>query len=90
MNNFLRNVAGFISFAVPIGLIAVASSQSHASVLRLVLGVLGLLLVLAYVIYTFRSASVPLAKRGLWAMVLLLGNIFALPFFWVWYVRPRA
>ncbi len=31
---------------------------------------------------------VPRGKRALWAVVLILANFFALPFFWAWYVRP--
>ena len=31
---------------------------------------------------------VPTGKRGLWFVVLVLANVFALPFFWFWYVRP--
>ena len=31
---------------------------------------------------------VPHGKRSLWAVVLLLANFIALPFYWVFYVRP--
>lgn len=31
---------------------------------------------------------VPREKRGLWVIVLFLGNYFALPLFWLWYIRP--
>ncbi len=40
----------------------------------------------AFVIYALRTSAVPVGKRGLWVAVIILGNIFALPPFWFWYV----
>jgi hypothetical protein len=46
-------------------------------------------LVASYVVYLFRTAHVPAEKRALWAVVLFLGNMLAMPFFWYLYVwRP--
>jgi hypothetical protein len=39
-----------------------------------------------FIVYAFRSPTVPPAKRGLWVAVIVFGNIVALPFFWFWYV----
>lgn len=44
------------------------------------------LLTASYVIYLFATPYVPREKRLLWAVVLLLVNITAMPFFWYWYV----
>lgn len=43
-------------------------------------------LILSYVVYLFKSGVVPKEKRVLWAVVLIAGNMFALPFFWFFYV----
>ncbi len=46
-------------------------------------------LVASYVVYLFRSSYVPQEKRALWAVVLFLGNMIAMPIFWYLYVwRP--
>jgi hypothetical protein len=37
--------------------------------------------------YALASSAVPKPKRGLWAAVLFFGNMFAVPFFWFWYIR---
>lgn len=43
-------------------------------------------LILSYVVYLFKSGVVPKEKRVLWAVVLIAGNMFAMPFFWFFYV----
>jgi hypothetical protein len=43
-----------------------------------------------YVVYVFRSPTVPREKRGLWVAVIVFGGLFALPFFWFWYVWQPA
>lgn len=43
-------------------------------------------LILSYVVYLFKSGVVPKEKRILWAVVLVAGNMFAMPFFWFFYV----
>ena len=49
--------------------------------------VFGLLIV--YIIHLFHSDRVPQDKRALWAVVLFLGNVFAMPVYWYIYIRPR-
>ena len=39
-----------------------------------------------FVVYAFRSPTVPPGKRALWVAVIVFGNLVALPFFWFWYV----
>lgn len=46
----------------------------------------GWLVTFAFMAYALASTAVPKGKRGLWAAVLFLGNMFALPFFWFWYI----
>lgn len=43
-------------------------------------------LIISYVVYLFKSGVVPKDKRVLWAVVLIAGNMFAMPFFWFFYV----
>ena len=46
-------------------------------------------LIAAYIVYLFKTDHVPVEKRALWAVVLFLGNMVAMPFFWYFYVwRP--
>lgn len=40
------------------------------------------------IIYLFRTQRVPQSKKALWAVVLFLGNMMALPVFWYIYIRP--
>lgn len=39
-----------------------------------------------YIINLFRSATVPTDKRALWAVVLFMGNIMAMPVYWYLYI----
>lgn len=39
-----------------------------------------------YMVYLFRTSHVPRSKRALWAVVLVLGHVFAMPVFWYHYV----
>jgi hypothetical protein len=39
-----------------------------------------------YVVYLFRTERVPQDKKALWAVVLLLGNVFAFPVFWYLFI----
>ena len=52
-----------------------------------------MLLVLAllafYIIHLFRTDRVPNDKKALWAVVLFLGNLMAMPFYWYFYIWPR-
>jgi hypothetical protein len=46
-------------------------------------------LIATYIVYLFKTTHVPADKRALWAVVLFLGNMLAMPFFWYLYVwRP--
>lgn len=46
-------------------------------------------LVASYIVYLFKTPHVPNEKRALWAVVLFLGNMIAMPVFWYLYVwRP--
>jgi hypothetical protein len=93
----VRLTAGFISVLVPVGLmgyfVLVPQVWPHGvsffDYALPILGGLGLLTVLAFVSYALRSNAVPREKRALWVVVLLFANIYALPFFWYWYVRDH-
>ncbi len=39
-------------------------------------------LIVFYIVYVFKSDRVPKEKKALWAAVLFLGNMFAMPVFW--------
>ena len=95
----MRTLVGILSVLIPVGLITVVivepivwpRGREVFDILRLVLGVAGILMVIGFIRYTYRSDAVPRDKRGLWTAVLLLGNVFALPFYWLWYIRqPQA
>lgn len=43
-------------------------------------------LIISYLLYLFKSGVVPKEKKALWAVVLIAGNMFALPIFWFFYV----
>jgi hypothetical protein len=43
-------------------------------------------LTIFYVVYLFRTERVPQDKKALWAVVLLLGNMFAFPVFWYLFI----
>jgi hypothetical protein len=56
---------------------------------EIAMNVLALGLVVSFLVYVFRSEHVPSNRKALWAVVLFLGNILAMPVFWylcVW--RP--
>ena len=45
-----------------------------------------LLLLIFYIVNVFRNERVPADKKTLWAVVLFLGNIIAMPVYWYHYV----
>ncbi len=47
------------------------------------------LLMAFYLVYLFRTDRVRPDKKALWAVVLFLGNLLAMPVFWYLYVWPR-
>ena len=46
----------------------------------------GWALIASYIVYLFKTDYVPSDKKALWAVVLFLGSIFAMPVFWFLYV----
>lgn len=45
-------------------------------------------LLVFYVVYLFKTDRIPQDKKALWAVVLLLGNMLAMPVFYYLYVWP--
>lgn len=46
-----------------------------------------------FVVYVWKTQTVPRNKRALWTLLLILGNMLAMPFFWYHYLlkaKPRA
>lgn len=43
-------------------------------------------LIATYIIHLFKTSAVPQDKKVLWAVVLFLGNAFAMPVYWYLYV----
>jgi len=93
----LRLITGLISVLVPTYLFAYflvvrvvwpRSASFFDYALPIVAG-LGLLTLIGFISYALRSDAVPPEKRALWVVVLLFVNIYALPFFWFWYVRDQ-
>jgi len=96
--NAMRLATGVVSIGVPAGLILIAlieptlwpKGSSTFDVLLLTLALLGLATMVGFVWHAKSSNAAPPEKRDLWVWVLLLGNVFALPFFWFWYVRGHT
>jgi hypothetical protein len=42
-----------------------------------------------YIFHLFRTDRVPSDKKALWAVVLFLGNLLAMPVYWYLYMWPR-
>lgn len=47
-------------------------------------------LLVFYLVDLFRNPNVPAESRTLWAVVLFLGNIVAMPIYWALYLRGDA
>jgi len=43
-------------------------------------------LMASYIVYLFKTEHVPKDKKALWAVVLFLGHLISMPFFWFFYV----
>ena len=43
-------------------------------------------LLIFYIVYLFKTAVVPEDKKALWAVVLILGHMMAMPIFWYFYI----
>jgi hypothetical protein len=82
-------VASGIAALAPIAGFATAFFVSQEWFPTLVTAVVvgGWLITFAFMAYALASSAVPKPKRGLWAAVLFFGNMFAVPFFWFWYIR---
>jgi len=48
-----------------------------------------LALMVLYIVHLFNTDRVPSDKKALWAVVLLLGNLLAMPVYWFFYMWPR-
>ena len=57
----------------------------HMIVMALVLALMAF-----YIVHLFRSDRVPGDKKALWAVVLFLGNLLAMPVYWYLYMWPKA
>ena len=49
-----------------------------------------LALMVFYIVHVFRTDRVPQEKKALWAAVLFLGNLFAMPVYWYFYIWPTV
>jgi hypothetical protein len=43
-------------------------------------------LLISYIVYLFKTDHVPKDKKALWAVVLFMGHVLAMPIFWYIYV----
>jgi len=49
-----------------------------------------LALLVIYIMHVFKTDSVPQDKKALWAVVLFLGNMIAMPIYWYLYIWKEA
>lgn len=47
-------------------------------------------LMIFYIVYLFKTDRVPQDKKALWAVVIFLGHVIAIPVFWYLYIRRPA
>jgi hypothetical protein len=45
-------------------------------------------LLVIYIVHVFKTDRVPQDKKALWAVVLFLGNMLAMPVYWYFYIWP--
>jgi type VI protein secretion system component VasK len=64
----------------------IAKASSTLFVLHISTIALIFALIASYVVYLFRTNHVPKDRKALWAVVLFMGGIFAMPVFWFIYV----
>lgn len=57
----------------------------HVGTMLLIVGLLAF-----YVPYLFRTNRVPQEKKSLWAIVLFMGSVIAMPIFWYHYIWKRV
>jgi len=87
MNRTAAVVTGIAALAPASGFLAVPF-VSDAWFPRLTMAVVagGWVVTIGFLIFALRSSAVPKGKRGLWAALLLFGNLIVVPFFWFWYI----
>lgn len=56
----------------------------HGAMILLTLGLLTF-----YVVFVYRAEAVPVSRKPLWTIVLVLGSIIAMPVFWYLYLWRR-
>lgn len=88
----IRLLSGIVSVLAPVLAIAYPYVEpirrsEFLDDMSIAIFALALITVFGFIWYTVRSDAVPSQKRALWVVVLFSVNIFALPFFWFWYVR---
>ncbi|MEK6602136.1 MAG: hypothetical protein AABZ09_09670 [Candidatus Binatota bacterium] len=68
------------------------SPENFDFLFRLHLGTMLLIFVLLvfYLVYLFRTDRVPSDKKALWAVVLFMGNMIAIPIFWYLYIWGKG
>jgi hypothetical protein len=49
-----------------------------------------LILLVIYIRHVFKTDRVPQDKKSLWAVVLLLGSMIAMPIYWYLYIWPES
>ncbi len=47
---------------------------------------IGLVLLIGFILFTYKSGRVPKQKQNLWVAVLVLGNLLAFLFYWYFYM----
>ena len=99
MKKLTIRLLGILSIAPVIGLLILAfivpiymepqqyrEFLSTDNMLRPILAIVGLMVTLSYIVYTKVSDKVPHNKHVLWIIVLIFVHLFAIPFFWYWYI----
>jgi hypothetical protein len=66
--------------------------QDFNTIFRLHMMAMALILLLMafYIVHLFRTDRVPNDKKALWAVVLFLGSLLAMPVYWYLYIWPKA
>ncbi len=71
------------------------ATRSHAillivSLLRLLTMLEVVVLLVIYICHVFKTDRVPQDKKALWAVVLFLGSVIAMPIYWYLHIWPRS
>lgn len=66
--------------------------EQFATIFRLHLFVMVLMvgLIAFYIVHLFRTDRIPADKKALWAVVLFFAHLMAMPFYWYFYMWPKA